>query len=656
MGFRCDGSTVKQCRLGEEGCLEWQVEEECRAPYESCVEDEGRAECVALCEDICGGQGDRSCSGNFVQECFLNNEGCLEWSIIIDCDDGLICNGTERCDPNEGCIEGSPPDCNDGIECTLDSCDETMGGCIHQPDDGLCDNGSVCDGTERCDTEEGCLPGESVVCDDDDPCTEDLCNEATGSCLSRPGSGLPCDLGGGPGSGRCLAGECVESGCGDGFVVPGVEECDSGPEGTVGCTSECRSVDFRLSDLEPEPDRNGEQLLFEVDHAVAALADGRFAAIWMRNINSGCGPPLWSESLCGKDIEARFFTDGGEPEGPVIVINPDPEGRQQMPVVAAFGEGFLAAWAGDDFTTGARDEVFVHAFDADGEPLGGAHQVNVRTYAFQDHPTLVSLPDGGAFVAWEGPDMDRDPGIFLRRINAAGRPEGEELLVSSPGRWVNDQPSLAVSSDGSTVLMAWETQEGGFDYPWIAALLIDSVTGEPLSDELALVEPVERVRRHSVTTTALPEGGFFVTWVRWDNGPTSLEGIFLNEDGDMGSPALVTPSSELADYDQPSVAAFPDGTLAVAWGHGYREPIDGRSRGIGGLLFELAGPEWLVEPLSEMVALNTSSRDDQTLPHLAASGSALALCFVDDDNEGEDRDPELVRCRVLPSGWISELP
>lgn len=36
--------------------------------------------------------------------------------------------------------------------------------------------------------------------------------------------------------------------------------------------------------------------------------------------------------------------------------------------------------------------------------------------------------------------------------------------------------------------------------------------------------------------------------------------------------------------------------------------------------------------------------------------TALSLCFVDDDNEGEDRDPELVRCRVMPKGWIVDLP
>jgi hypothetical protein len=173
---------------------------------------------------------------------------------------------------------------------------------------------------------------------------------------------------------------------------------------------------------------------------------------------------------------------------------------------------------------------------------------------------------------------------------------------------------------------------------------------------MALVEPIHGVRRHSVTSTALPEGGFYVAWVRWDGGPTAIEGIFVGEDGELGTAGLLTPSSELAEFEQPSIAAFPDGTVTLAWGHGNLEPIDGWTHGIGGQLFELVGDEWAPEPLCEPVALNTSFHDDQTLPHLAMSGEALGLCFVDDDNEGEDRDPELVRCRVLPSGWISELP
>jgi hypothetical protein len=69
---------------------------------------------------------------------------------------------------------------------------------------------------------------------------------------------------------------------------------------------------------------------------------------------------------------------------------------------------------------------------------------------------MTSVP-GGAFLAWEGPDPDRDDGIFLRQLDESGRPVDDELLVSSPGRWRNEDASLATSSDGIVVLLSWVT-------------------------------------------------------------------------------------------------------------------------------------------------------------------------------------------------------
>ena len=72
---------------------------------------------------------------------------------------------SELCDPALGCQAGAPPIVDDGIVCTLDSCDETTDRVGHVPED--------------------------AACDDLDPCTADRC-EATGCASSEiPGCGLP---------------------------------------------------------------------------------------------------------------------------------------------------------------------------------------------------------------------------------------------------------------------------------------------------------------------------------------------------------------------------------------------------------------------------------------------------------------------------------
>ena len=54
-----------------------------------------------------------------------------------------------------GCVAGTPVDCSDPHECTIDSCDEEEDTCVNEPDDDLCDDGDVCT-IDVCDLEKGC--------------------------------------------------------------------------------------------------------------------------------------------------------------------------------------------------------------------------------------------------------------------------------------------------------------------------------------------------------------------------------------------------------------------------------------------------------------------------------------------------------------------
>src|SRR5688572_28036165 len=69
-------------------------------------------------------------------------------------DDGVHCNGLEAC-VDGACAAGDLVDCDDGVECTADRCDEAAQECIHTgPDadadghvDGAC-GGDDCDDTD----------------------------------------------------------------------------------------------------------------------------------------------------------------------------------------------------------------------------------------------------------------------------------------------------------------------------------------------------------------------------------------------------------------------------------------------------------------------------------------------------------------------------
>jgi len=136
-------------------------------------------------------------------------DGC-ECSIDEDCQNNLACDGEEICDGCH-CISGEPIVCNDGIDCTHDSCIEPDGNCQFIPDSNLCntteicdpnsgcipapqcehdedcDNGIYCDGEEQCDPSSNlCTSGIPVNCDDGINCTEDNCDEENNRCLHTP--------------------------------------------------------------------------------------------------------------------------------------------------------------------------------------------------------------------------------------------------------------------------------------------------------------------------------------------------------------------------------------------------------------------------------------------------------------------------------------
>ncbi|HET9063614.1 MAG TPA: hypothetical protein VFO62_10035 [Candidatus Binatia bacterium] len=151
-----------------------------------------------------------------------------------DCDDALFCNGAEHCDIFTGCHAGSLA-CDDGVACTVDSCDEDLDSCASAPSDAACDDGVYCNGAETCDAGAGCVVASPVDCSaDDEFCGVGSCDEETKGCVVVPqNEGLDCTEGDPDAcvvSSVCGAGECV--------VTPlcdqQCERCDSGS-----CASLC---------------------------------------------------------------------------------------------------------------------------------------------------------------------------------------------------------------------------------------------------------------------------------------------------------------------------------------------------------------------------------------------------------------------------------
>ncbi|HEV8321898.1 MAG TPA: PPC domain-containing protein [Myxococcota bacterium] len=184
-----------------------------------------------------------------------------------ECDDGLVCNGVERCGDDGLCRAGEPPACDDGVDCSDDSCVEpggcqsipnhdlcppaqlcnpAAGGCVMQPcmTAAECQDGFFCNGAETCTAGGFCAGGALVICDDFVACTTDACNEATDSCANTPVNAL-CDDGAFcNGSETCVppvgCAPGVTVACGDGNACT-LDVCD---EATNACMNVPRDQDM----------------------------------------------------------------------------------------------------------------------------------------------------------------------------------------------------------------------------------------------------------------------------------------------------------------------------------------------------------------------------------------------------------------------------
>ena len=128
-----------------------------------------------VCDEVSGCQGsappcadDIECTFDFCDEF---SESCQSFPDDFFCDDGLFCNGFEVCDPQSGCGAGEPPACDDGVNCTIDGCDDSFG-CASVPSDELCDDGLFCNGLERCDPFVGSCSTGAPPCGPGETCAE----------------------------------------------------------------------------------------------------------------------------------------------------------------------------------------------------------------------------------------------------------------------------------------------------------------------------------------------------------------------------------------------------------------------------------------------------------------------------------------------------
>jgi hypothetical protein len=294
----------------------------------------------------------------------------------------------------------------------------------------------------------------------------------------------------------------------------------------------------------------------------AASASGDFVVSWTS---------YPAQDGSGSGIFGRRFGANGAPQGGEFQVNTRTENYQASSAVALDGNGnFVIAWQGSA-QDGSNDGVFARRFNAAGVPQGVEFQVSTYTTGSQ-FSVKVASSAGGFVVAWVSAYQDgSDTGIFARRFNASGVPQAAEFQVNTFTTGHQLRPAVAMDANGNFVI-AWHhgqlPSEDGISAQSFNAL------GVAQANEFQVSAGTTGYQRYAAVASG--GDGFVVAWQSSQTGSYAVFARRLAADGTPQASEFQVNAYDTGDQVRPVVAADQKGDLVIAW-HG---PHDGSGDGI----------------------------------------------------------------------------
>lgn len=197
------------------------------------------------------------------------------------------------------------------------------------------------------------------------------------------------------------------------------------------------------------------------DPSVAIAPNGDFVVVW-NSLQQDDPENLAGVQFGGVGVFAQRFNAAGEPVGTEFQVNTYTYGNQESPSVAMDASGnFVIAW-----TSYLQDEtgysVYLQRYNADGTAVGGEYRVSDEGLLGRV-PVIAMAPDGDFVVAWESYDTNYW-GVRAQRFNSAGVEVGDEFRVNTTMEDYQRFPSIAMNSDGDTVISWMSRNQDGDGY------------------------------------------------------------------------------------------------------------------------------------------------------------------------------------------------
>ncbi|MBW1809918.1 MAG: lamin tail domain-containing protein, partial [Deltaproteobacteria bacterium] len=273
---------------------------------------------------------DSGYQGSLGTPCDADSDGYCDAAISGQVQSSACPNecGNPLCDPsdcadgnaqvNPGAVEGplGAANCSDTLDNDCDTDTDLDDSDCQCGSDAECDNGDACDGIETCVAGQ-CQNGTPVVCNDDNPCTDDSCLPASGLCdfvnddTNICNDGLYCTA-----SDYCSAGTCsgdardcsyLDDDCNDGTCDEGNAECVAQPANEGGA---CDDVDDCTTGDHCETGSClGDPLDNDHDGYVPISCGGLDCDDNNEDVNPDASEGAWPDATCFDSLDNDCDTD-----------------------------------------------------------------------------------------------------------------------------------------------------------------------------------------------------------------------------------------------------------------------------------------------------------------------------------------------------------
>ena len=315
--------------------------------------------------------------------------------------------------------------------------------------------------------------------------------------------------------------------------------------------------------------------------------------------------------------------------GPEFRVNTTTAGKQEAPEVAVAADGsYIAVWQSEN-KDGDKTAIVMQRYDASGLAQGGEVVVNTTPTDEQTNPS-IALSDNGSFVVvWESKAQDNGGslGIYGQRFDAAGAKVGAEFLVNTVTADDQSAPRVAIDAAGNFVVV-WQSKSQDPDGSiGIYAQRFDAAAVKQGIEFRVNTTTADDQEAPSVAMNGA--GSFVVAW-QSKNQDGQGRGVYArlyNAAGVAQTGEVPVNQFTAGDQRVPVVAMDDSGKFVVAW---TSKDQDGSREGIYARRFDAAGTALAAE-----FRVNTTLINDQEAPSIAMNGAgAFAIGWQSDEQDG----------------------